>query len=351
MSMKPMFRYIMVLLTGALLTACNPKDPSIPGNQLDNYYFVKIGDAALPVRVTGNLNSDVAVIFIHGGPGGSAQSERQLTYWNRIEQNYKVVYYDQRGGGIAQGNAKPEEMTLEQFAKDLDVIVEFTRQVARANTIFLHGVSWGGGLGTYYATDTAHQRKINGLIAECPAYNLVGGMALSRQWILAYADSMIAANSSVKYWQNVEKYYAQHPVITSDIFDQHLKYLNQAKGVVYNVTGLDQQNISIPRGELDAVFKNQLYTIANLSYQGGSVFERMDLTPLLPKIDIPVLLVWGEKDGLLPKYDLAAEFASGVGAPYITYFPGEFQEAAHLPHGEDAAQMQSDVIAFIEAHR
>jgi pimeloyl-ACP methyl ester carboxylesterase len=204
---------------------------------------------------------------------------------------------------------------------------------------------------TYYATDTAHQRKINGIIVECPAYNMIGGMALSRQWIIDYADSMITANSSVKYWQNAKTYYNQHPVITNDIFEQHLKYLNQAKGVVYNTTALETQAISIPRGELDAVFKNQLYTIANLSYQGRSVFETMNLTPLLSNIDIPVLLAWGDKDGLLPKDNLAAVYAAEIGAPYITYYPGAFQEAAHLPHGEDAAQMQSDVITFIEAYK
>jgi pimeloyl-ACP methyl ester carboxylesterase len=77
----------------------------------------------------------------------------------------------------------------------------------------------------------------------------------------------------------------------------------------------------------------------------------MDLTSMLSKIKIPVLLVWGDRDGLLPKNNLAAVYAAGIGAPYITYNSAEFPDAAHLPHGEDATQMQNDVISFIEAHK
>ena len=66
---------------------------------LDNYYFVKIGSVALPVRICGNANSQTAVIFVHGGPGSTAQNERSYSYWKAIEANYKVIYYDQRGSG------------------------------------------------------------------------------------------------------------------------------------------------------------------------------------------------------------------------------------------------------------
>jgi len=66
-------RIISSILFFAVLfiAGCSP-DPKPNGDQVDNYYFVKVGNVALPVRVCGNINSDIAIVFVHGGPGGSA---------------------------------------------------------------------------------------------------------------------------------------------------------------------------------------------------------------------------------------------------------------------------------------
>ena len=159
----------IIFLSVTTIVGCSP-DPKPNGNQVDNYYFVKVGDVALPVRVCGNINSDIAIVFVHGGPGGTAQTERANVYWNEIEKYYKVIYWDQRGSGLTQGNVKASEMTIEQFSEDLDNIVDFAKQIAKTKSVFIHGVSWGGGLSTYYLLDTIHQNKLKGAIIECPAY-------------------------------------------------------------------------------------------------------------------------------------------------------------------------------------
>lgn len=332
------------------LTACNP-DPKVDAGQLDNYYFVKVGNIALPVRLCGNINSDIAVIYVHGGPGGSAQSERGIIYWKEIEKYYKVVYWDQRGSGITQGNASSDDMTIEQFSEDLDNIVDFTKAIGKTKTVFLHGASWGGGLTSYYLLDTLHQKKINGAILEAPAYDIKNGVQLSVQWMVHKADSMLALNNNLDYWNNCKLYYAEHPVLTYKEFKQHQNYLNQVKGIAFNTGNIQTRPVSIPNAELALLYNNAEFAPASLTYQGNSIFTHLDLTTQLHQINVPVLLVWGALDGLLPRNNLAQKFIINVGSTDVTYNPAKYLFSAHLPHAEDWQQMNTDAKIFIESHK
>lgn len=349
MSTGNKFAWLAALIV-LFVSGCSP-DPKPNGSQVDNYYFVKVGNVALPVRVCGNINSDIAVVFVHGGPGGTAQTERANVYWNEIEKYYKVIYWDQRGSGLTQGNVSASEMTIEQFSEDLDNIVDFTRQVAKAKSIFLHGTSWGGGLSTYYLLDTNHQNKLKGAILEAPAYDIQNGGQYSIQWINHKADSMIAAGNNVNYWKNCKLYYVQHPTLVAGDFKQHQAYLNQVNGIVYNSSNLQTQNVSVPKGELALVYNNAEFAPAALTYEGQSIFTHLDLTSKLGSIRLPLMLIWGAQDGLLPRDQLAPKFVSHVSSTDLIYDKNKYQLSAHIPHAEEWQQFDVDAKAFIEGHK
>ena len=67
-----MKRFITTALTIFLLiistTSCVQE---VDLSQLENYFFVDVGGALLPVLAAGNPESNVAIIFVHGGPGNS----------------------------------------------------------------------------------------------------------------------------------------------------------------------------------------------------------------------------------------------------------------------------------------
>lgn len=343
--------YLVLLLLIATITSCSP-DPKPNGDQVDNYYFVKVGNVALPVRVCGNIKSDIGIIFVHGGPGGSAQGERAFSYWKEIEKYYKVIYYDQRASGFTQGNVNKSEMSIEQFSEDLDNIVDFAKQIAKVNKVFIHGISWGGGLSTYYLLDSNHQKKLNGAIIECPAYDVKNGLGvLSKNWLLNKADSMLAIPKNVDYWNNCKKYYLANPVINSTTFPQHLTYLNQVNGIGYNSTNVQIGTVSLPKGELAVAISNAQFAVDNLTYQGQPIFTNLDLTSKLNQIKLPIMLVWGDKDGLLPRNNLAQKYVSNLGSTDITYDATKYLLSAHLPHAEEWQQFDIDTKAFVEAHK
>lgn len=340
--------YLLILCISCLLLSCK----KVAVTNLDNYYFVKIGSVALPVRVCGNANSQTAIIFVHGGPGSTSQTERSYSYWKAIESKYKVIYYDQRGSGYTQGNVNAADMTLEQFSKDLDNVVDFTKQIAKVNKVFLHGASFGGALTSYYLLDTTHQKKIAGAILEAPAYDMVHGSQLSIAWLLQKADSVIAENNqtSLYYWLNCKSYYTQHPVLTKDEYKQHQIYLNQVKGITFNIGNMTTQSASKPQTELNVLYENQAYAPATLTYEGQSIFTHLDLTSRLNEIKTPLLLVWGFRDGLSPRNNLALKFMLNVGSTDKKYESSKYLISADMPHLEEWQLFDVDAIQFFESH-
>lgn len=343
--------YILLSSILLLLFVSCKKDTKPASDQLDNYYFVKVGDVALPVRVCGNINSELAIIFNHGGPGGSAQGERSFYYWKEIEKYYKVIYWDQRGSGLTQGNTDPSTMTLEQFSEDLDNIVDFTKQIAKADKIFIHGISWGGALSTYYLTDTMHQKKISGAIIESPGYDIKHGLELSVNWLMPKIDSMLALQVNQAYWQNMKNLYTSQPAIENyERFQQHISVLGQINGMLFNTTNIKAQTTTLPKYETFVGPYNSFFATNNLSYNHASIYN-LDLTGELNKIKTPLLLVWGQMDGLMPFNNLAQKYYTNYGGSDKTFDPNRYYLSAHMPHVEQYQEFQVDVLKFVELHR
>ncbi|HMU97264.1 MAG TPA: alpha/beta hydrolase [Chitinophagales bacterium] len=330
-----------------LLFSCK-KDKN--SNQFNNYYFLKIDDVALPINITGNKIAEHAVIYINDGLNSNVNTEKNNVYWQYIENKYKVVYYDQRGSGTAQGNTKPSEMSIEQFAADLDKVIDFTFKIAKVRSVILHGSGIGGAVACFYASDSTRQEKINGLILEAPAYDLKNGLALSKQKVIDLADERIATNNNPGgYWTNLKNYYTEHPVFNSEVFEKHINVLMQNNGLFFNLNNVKQRKTDAPSTPLDVIYKNQLNAYAQIKYN-NSYFSEMDMTPLLSKLDLPILLVWGEQDMFLPKDNLALKFKLATGSN-VTYNPTKYIQTGHIPHAEDFFNFQVDALSFINSYK
>jgi len=94
--------------------------------------------------------SDIVVLFLHGGPG---QSESHYAYKTKpSHQNYNLVHYDQRGTGKTQSKnkTKPQDVTLENLLDDLRVTIEYIKKRYTNSKVVLLGHSWGSILGIEY---------------------------------------------------------------------------------------------------------------------------------------------------------------------------------------------------------
>lgn len=117
------------------------------------------------------------LVLLHGGPGAS-ESALFRHYDSGLEEQFLVVYWEQRGTGRSyDADQPPPSMAIDAFVADLDVVVEQVRRRFHHDRVVLLGHSWGTAIGTLYAA--AHPEKVAayvgiGQIASMPEGELAG---------------------------------------------------------------------------------------------------------------------------------------------------------------------------------
>ena len=135
--------------------------------QVDTEIFIPIEKSNLYARIVGNPDKEI-IITLHGGPG--AFNVDHEFFRNIFEQDYLMVYFDQRGSGKSDEWKDKSMLKTDQFVKDLDVVVEYIRAKYPNKKINLLGSSWGGTFGFLYLIK--HQEKIHSFISNSGTANI-----------------------------------------------------------------------------------------------------------------------------------------------------------------------------------
>lgn len=101
---------------------------------------VDIGDCRLYCEIEGDATP---LVLIHGGPGGTHHCFHP--WLTAASQNFKVIYYDQRGCGLSDYNPG-EGYSFEQSVDDL----EHLRQALNIDKWIVLGHSYGGAIAQFY---------------------------------------------------------------------------------------------------------------------------------------------------------------------------------------------------------
>ena len=135
--------------------------------QVDTEFFIPIEKTNLYTRVVGNSEKPI-IITLHGGPG--AFNVDHEFFRNVFENDYLMVYFDQRGSGKSDEWKDKSMLTTDQFVKDLDLVVDYIRAKYPSKKINLLGSSWGGMYGFLYLIK--HQEIINSFISNSGTGNI-----------------------------------------------------------------------------------------------------------------------------------------------------------------------------------
>jgi proline iminopeptidase len=317
----------------------------------DFFYLVNKG-AKMPVIVRGNIASKVMLVFIHGGPGGTAIQKIGLPAFNKLEDNYSMVFWDQRGSGSSQGNVSNESLNLDQFVEDLDKLVDLLRYKYHEPEIFLMGHSWGGCLGTAYLTDDKRQDKIRGWIEIDGAHNNPMGDDLSLLWITNYARAEIAKGVDVDLWTYALGWYAKNPDFTSDQME-HYAFLEKAQAYVYDLS-VKRDPAKFPYYSIGYVFNSPADVAASLTNYNRVitkfVISDIDLTSNMSKITIPSLIIWGKQDGVIP-YAMAQQAHDALGTSTSQKEIVTLMNSAHFGYYEQPETFASAVKLFVDQYK
>lgn len=156
-------RKALILLLALLLGGAGPPSAGTPSEG-----YVETADGVhLFYKIVGH--GPKTLVVVHGGPGNSLSSV--LPDYVPLEKNYRIIYYDQRGGGRSDLIGEDSRLSLSHHIADLDAV----RAHFGLERMNLLGNSWGGLLAAAYAG--AHPGRVERLILQDsapPTHALMG---------------------------------------------------------------------------------------------------------------------------------------------------------------------------------
>jgi pimeloyl-ACP methyl ester carboxylesterase len=339
--------FLLLLLVGILwIKSPGTTDPitDANGNVIEGSISViekiKLGGLEQYVIVRGASTAKPVMLFLHGGPG-SPEIAFMKHFNTDIENDFIMVYWEQRGSGKSFANDIPvESMTLEQFISDTREISEYLAKRFDQEKIYLMGHSWGSLLGILTAQE--HPELFHAYFGIGQVAQQLRGERISFDWVKERANS---ENNEDAMKALSEMNFPDSAASNSDWVNFLLnerKYVAQFGGSMQEITGM------WPMIKLFLAAEEYTFN-EKLSYMKGSLFSLNLLFPevigadLFSRIDsmqIPVYIFQGIHDYQTP-YVVAKDFYDQLKAPEKEFFT--FSKSAHSPLMEEPEQFNSIV--------
>ncbi|MBP1040545.1 alpha/beta hydrolase [Vagococcus sp. BWB3-3] len=290
--------------------------------------FLSIGGHQQGLFILSENIENPVLLFLHGGPGSP---ELPLVYAknepNRLEKDFTVCYWDQRGAGMSLKHTPEASMSLEQLVADTLEVTDYLKKRFNQDKLFLMGHSWGSYLGIK-------------TVAQAPEHYAayIGMGQLSQQKLserLAYdylldQATNIQDNKTVKA---LKKFDPSAPSFPS------LNYVMSIRSSAMNRYGI---GITHKNFSMMTILKQLLffkgYTLGEkINYLRGSLFSLKHLFPYTIEDDLtvttrtfalPVYVTHGKYD-MQVSYELARDYVDTLSAPKKAFFT--FEHSAHTP--------------------
>ncbi len=304
---------------------------------LDQYIIIRGADSTKPV-----------MLFLHGGPG-SPEIAFMKHFNTDIENNFVMVYWEQRGAGKSWSKDIPvESMNMEQFISDTRELSEYLSERFKQDRIYIMGHSWGSLLGIM----TAH--KYPELYLAYFGIGQVADQFRGEQIGLEWAKEEARERNDKK---------AAEALAGLNIPDlnasgkEWIDYMTKQRIYVNRFGGGTTRDIRGMWPLVKLVFKAREYTIGNkLKFMNGGMFsmEHMwnevihaNLFNDIDSMQLPVYIFHGKWDYTTP-HCIAKEFYDQLKAPEKGFY--SFENSAHSPVMEEVAKFNSIVRDITRKH-
>ena len=251
------------------------------------------------------------IVFHHGWPLSADDWDAQLMFF--LAKGYRVVAFDRRGHGRSAQVGEGHDM--DHYAADTDDLVA---ALNLKNAIHV-GHSTGGGVVTRYAA-----RAEAGRIARAVIISAVPPLMLKTD-----------ANPGGTPIEAFDGYRAGVAANRAQL------YLDVASGPFY---GFNRPGATVSEGVIHNWWRQGMMGGIKAHYDGIKAFSETDFTEDLKAITIPVLVMHGDDDRIVPYADSAPLSARLLPNATLKTYQG-------FPHGmctTHADVINADLLAFIE---
>lgn len=316
-------------------------------NSIAEIIEVKIGDINQYLIIRGADTTKPVMLFLHGGPG-SPETVLMRALNPTIENDFVMVYWEQRGSGKSySNNIPPETMNLEQFISDTKEVSEYLIKRFGKEKIFIMGHSWGSFLGilTAYQYPELYHAYF-GVGQSCMQYE---GEKVSFDWVKEQAS----LQNDKKGMKRLSK--STFPSINADN-DEFMKFVMQERKFVIKYGGAIHGETSM-LSLMKILLKADEYSFKDKrNYMRGNKFSinhlshiqiQTDLSQEIDSMQVPVYIFQGKYDYQCPT-QTAKEFYDQLKAPNKDFFI--FKNSAHSPNIEETEKFNKIVLEKATLH-
>jgi non-heme chloroperoxidase len=290
----------------------NLAEPANPSNHIGEIAMSTITTKDGVTIFYKDWGTGAPVVFSHGWPLSSDDWDAQLMFF--LNHGYRVIAHDRRGHGRSSQTADGHDM--DHYADDLAALTSHLNLKGAVHV----GHSTGGGEVVRYIARHGESRVSKAVL------------------ISAVPPVMVktAANPGglpKEVFDGLQSQVAEH---------RSQFYLDLPTGPFY---GFNRPGAKISQGLIQNWWRQGTMGGAKAHYDGIVAFSQTDFTEDLKKITVPVLVMHGDDDQIVPYADSGPLTAKLLKKGTLKTYKG-------FPHGmpsTEAATINADLLAFIKS--
>lgn len=254
------------------------------------------------------------IVFHHGWPLSADDWDNQMLFF--LAEGYRVIAIDRRGHGRSYQVSEGHDM--DHYAADASAVVE---SLDLHNAVHVGHSTGGGQVARYVAK-----------------YGQPQGRVAKAVLVSAVPPLMVKTENNP----------GGTPVEVFDGFRKALAanraqfYLDVASGPFY---GFNRAGAEVSQGTIQNWWRQGMIGSARAHYEGIKAFSETDQTEDLKTITVPVLVMQGDDDQVVPYKNAALLQDKLLANSVLKIYPG-FPHGMHTTHADT---INADILAFIRS--
>ncbi|GGO30104.1 non-heme chloroperoxidase [Gemmobacter aquaticus] len=252
------------------------------------------------------------IVFHHGWPLSSDDWDNQMLHF--LEKGYRVIAHDRRGHGRSDQTDTGNEM--DTYAQD---VVELARALNLKNAIHI-GHSTGGGEVARYAARAEAGR-------------------ISKAVLIGAVPPVMAKTESNPDGIPLEVFDGFRAALVAN---RAQFFLDIPSGPFF---GFNREGANVSQGQIQNWWRQGMMGGAKAQYDCIRAFSETDFTEDLKALTIPVLVLHGEDDQIVPIDNSAHKAIKFLRNGTLKTYPG----LSHAPFATHPELVNADLLAFAKA--
>ena len=254
------------------------------------------------------------IVFHHGWPLSADDWDNQMLFF--LAEGYRVIAIDRRGHGRSDQVSEGHDM--DHYAADASAVVE---SLDLHNAVHV-GHSTGGGQVARYV---AKYGQPQGRVAKAVLVSAVPPLMVKTE--------TNPGGTPIEVFDGFRKALAAN---------RAQFYLDVASGPFY---GFNRDGADVSQGTIQNWWRQGMIGSAKAHYEGIKAFSETDQTEDLKTITVPVLVLQGDDDQVVPYKNAALLQDKLLANSVLKIYPG-FPHGMHTTHADT---IDADILPFIRS--